>query len=158
VLLCAAAPGLPAALFEADLLAGDAAGLVLPLHEGVEAAVRVLGADGPLPAARVHVFAALGPDVRDVAALGRFRGVVADDEDLADVGPSFALVRTPDGRVSAPFVAPGTYRFVVSAEARGTAKVLVRAWTPWALEEIRRLPDVPADLATPVRLAGAEKD
>jgi hypothetical protein len=158
VLLCAASPGLPAALFEADLLAGDAAGLVLPLHEGVEAAVRVLGTDGPLPDARVHVFAAQGPDVRDVAALGRFRGVVADDEDLADVAPSFALLRTPDGRVSAPFVAPGSYRFVVAAEGHGTARVLVRAWTPWGLEEIRRLPDVPADLATPVRLARAEKD
>lgn len=159
VLLCAAAPGLPPAVVEVDLGAGDAADVVLPLQEGVEAAVRVLGdGDVPLEGARVRFLTEHGVDVRDLAALARFRRVVADEGDFAELGPCFRIERAPGARFAAPFLAPGSYRVLVSADGYKTVRVGVRARSKVAQRELRARfraagAPLPEDLASPVRLA-----
>jgi hypothetical protein len=165
VILCAGAPGLPTSLFEVDLAAADRVDLVLPMRVGVAAVVFITGEKGkPVLDATVRVLDMLRPDfgvdVRDVAALGRFRRVVADDIDLPALARAFRLLRAPSGRVEAPFLHPGSYRFVVSAKGYKSVRVGVRARTTWQEEEIREsFKDVggaPEVLETRIRLARAE--
>jgi len=136
------------------------------VEEAAEAAVRVTGYDGrPLPDARVQVLTAQGLDIRDIVAIGRLRGVVAADRECDELGPSLGLDRTPDGRITAAFLAPGSYSFVIAAEGHEPAKVGVRARTATARERIRRsaiddlardFPSGPPDLASPVQLSRAK--
>jgi hypothetical protein len=159
VLLCASAPGLPVASVRVDLTLGDAEALRLGLQRGAEAAVIVTGEGGePVPHARVRVLSEHGVDTRDLAARGRFLGVVADDQDLDGLQRYFGLRRDPAvGRIAAPFVHPGSYRFLVSAEGYRPARVGVRARSAAAVKRIREdfrqaFPSGPPDLATPVHL------
>jgi hypothetical protein len=159
VVLCASAPGLPVAAILVDLAAGDAEGIRIGLQQGAEAAVIVTGEQGgPMPQARVRVVNEHGIDIRDLAARGRFRGVVAGDEDLDGIGRCFRLRRGPGGRVAAPFVQPGSYRFLISAEGYEPVRMGVRARSAAAVKRIREdfgrnFPSGPPDLATPVELA-----
>ncbi|MHC4547339.1 MAG: carboxypeptidase-like regulatory domain-containing protein [Planctomycetota bacterium] len=166
VILCASAPGLPVTSVRVDLTRADADGVRITLQDGVEAAVVVTGEEGePLPQARVRVLDERGVDIRDLAAHGRFRGVVAGEEDLDDVRRLFRLERGPGGRVAASFLQPGSYRFHVSADGHESVRVGVRARSAWVLEGIRRnlkehfkeaFPGGPPDLASPVRLVRAK--
>jgi hypothetical protein len=161
VVLLASAPGLAVAAVPVDLAAGDADGIRIGLQQGAEAAVLVTGEQGqPLPQARVRVVNEQGIDIRDLAARGRFRGVVAGSDDLDDIGRLFRLRRGPGGRVAAPFVQPGSYRFLISADGYRPARMGVRARSAAAVQRLREgferikkdFPSGPPDLATPVRL------
>ncbi|MCK6461202.1 MAG: hypothetical protein L6Q95_15070, partial [Planctomycetes bacterium] len=150
VLLAAAVPGLPVAVAP-----GDAPEIAI--EEAAEAAVVVTGEGEPLPLARVRFSTPHGIDVRDLAANGRFRGVVAGDEDFEDMLRSFRLDRTPDGRIAAAFLQPGSYRVFVSAEGWEPAQLGVRARTAAIARGIREqaeaaFPSGPPDLASPVKL------
>jgi len=164
VLLFAAAPGLPVATLAVDLTAADADGLRLVLEPAAEASVRVMDADGrPLNEARARVVDARGIDIRDLAARGRFLGVVAGEEDLDEVELSCTLRRDGAGRIAAPFLAPGSYRFQVSAPGCAAREVGVRALAAERRAEIQRdfgeaFPGGPPDLATPVRLEREGRD
>jgi len=160
VLLCACAPKYPVASRVIDLRAGDAPGLELLLEAAGEAAVRVLGKKGlPLPEATARFFTEQGVDVRDLAARSRFRNVVADEADCSELGRYFRLVRGPGGRIAAPFLMPGSYKVLVSAEGYASQRLGVRARRARALGDLRRLlPGVPSDLASPVWLVPAAKD
>jgi hypothetical protein len=159
VLLCAGVPGLPA---HAQVVDGDTADLHL---EGpAEAAVRVTGEDGaPLPAAGVRIATEDGVDLRDLVANGRFRGVVAADTDADDVLLLLRLDRDGKGRIAAPFLHPGSYRFTVTAEGHEAVQVGVRARTKGAEAQIWEslggedgyAPEA-RDLARPVRLSRAK--
>jgi hypothetical protein len=159
VLLAAAAPGYPPVVVAADLGAGDATDVVLALQEGVEAAVRVLGdEDTPLEDARVRFLTEHGVDVRDLAALARFRRVVADEGDFPSLRAFFRIERGPGARFAAPFLAPGSYRVLVSAKGYKAVRVGVRARSEVAQRELRDRfraagSPLPEDLASPVRLA-----
>ncbi len=155
VLLAAAVPGFPVAV-----AAGDAPEFAV--EEAAEAAVVVTGEGEPLPLARVRFATPHGIDVRDLAANGRFRGVVAGDEDLEDVLRCFRLDRAPDGRVAAAFLQPGSYRVFVSAEGWEPAQLGVRARTAAIARQIREqaeaaFPSGPPDLASPVQLTRATR-
>jgi len=153
VLLAASTPGRPVAWKRVDLTEADATGAVIAMERGVEAAIVVTGEKGePLRGARVRVVTEHGVDVRDLAAFGRFRRVVAADEDFADLERLLELRRRPSGRISVPFLQPGSYRFHVSAEGYRSLTVGVRARTPEALGPVRSIPGVPEDWASPVRL------
>jgi hypothetical protein len=153
VLLAAAAPGLPAAVVRVDLRGGDAESVAFLLEPPAEAAIVVTGEGGaPLAQARVRLVTEHGVDVRDLAARGRFLDVVASDADVPDVAPCFRLVRRPAGRVAAPFLQPGSYRFLVSAEGYREQRIGVRARDPAALAALRGLGWLPDDWASPVRL------
>jgi hypothetical protein len=162
VLLLASAPGLPVASVRVDLSPGDADGVRFGLQPGAEAAVNVAGEQGePVPRARARVVSEHGIDIRDLAARGRFRGVVAGDEDLAAIGRFFRLRRGPGGRIAAPFVQPGSYRFLISADGYQPTRMGVRARSVAAVKRLREgferikgdFPSGPPDLASPVRLA-----
>jgi hypothetical protein len=159
VLLAAAAPGYPPAVVAADLTACDATDVALPLRKGVEAAIRVLGdGDTPLEGARVRFLTEHGADVRDLAALARFRRVVADEGDFPELRAFFRIERGPGARFAAPFLAPGSYRVLVSAKGYKAVRVGVRARSEVAQRELRRRfraagSPLPEDLASPVRLA-----
>lgn len=165
VILCAAVPGLPTSVFEVDLAAADRVDLVFPMQAGVAAVVFITGEKGkPVLGATVRILDMLRPDfgvdVRDVAALGRFRRVVADDIDLPALARAFRLLRASSGRVEAPFLHPGSYRFLVSAKGYKPVRVGVRARSTWQEEQIREslkdVAGVPDVLETRVRLARAE--
>jgi hypothetical protein len=100
-----------------------------------------------------------GIDVRDLAALGRFRRTVADDGDVPDVLRTFRLARASSGRIAARFLHPGSYSFFVSADGYRPVRVGVRARTDWQKRQIREIVDgvdgLPGDLTTRVRLARA---
>ncbi|MHC4731191.1 MAG: carboxypeptidase regulatory-like domain-containing protein, partial [Planctomycetota bacterium] len=162
VVLLASAPGLPVAPVLVDLARGDADGVRIGLQQGAEAAVIVTGEQGePVPRARVRVVSEHGIDIRDLAARGRFRGVVAGDEDLEAIGRFFRLRRSPGGRIAAPFVQPGSYRFLISADGYQPARMGVRARSAADVKRLREgfrrikrdFPSGPPDLAAPVRLA-----
>jgi len=162
VVLLASAPGLPVAAVQVDLHRGDADGVRINLQQGAEAAVTVTGEQGePVPQARVRVVSEHGIDIRDLAARGRFRGVVAGDLDLETIARFFRLRRGPGGRIAAPFVQPGSYRFLISADGYRPARMGVRARSAAAVKRLREgferikrdFPSGPPDLATPVRLA-----
>jgi hypothetical protein len=161
-ILVASAPGLAVASVRVDLARGDADGVRINLQPGAEAAVIVTGErDEPVPQARVRVVSEHGIDIRDLAARGRFRGVVAGDEDLEGIGRFFRLRRGPGGRVAAPFVQPGSYRFLISADGYQPVRMGVRARSAAAVRRLREgfdriksdFPSGPPDLATPVQLA-----
>jgi hypothetical protein len=99
-----------------------------------------------------------GVDQRDAVCLGRFRLVVADDEDAMDVRRSLELVRDGKGRIAAPFLKPGSYRFHVAAEGYTAQRVGVRARSAEAEAPLRAIPDLPQDWATPVHLEPAAGD
>lgn len=150
VLLAAAVPGLPVAIASGE-------GPRIAVEEPGEAAIVVTGEGVPLPGARVRFSTTHGIDIRDAAANGRFRGVVAGDEDFDDVLRCFRLSRSPDGRVAAPFLQPGSYRVAVTAEGWEPAVLGVRARTPNITRQIREIaepsfPSGPPDLASPVKL------
>jgi hypothetical protein len=162
VILLASAPGLPVAAIQVDLARGDADGVSIGLQQGAEAAVLVTGEQGEaVPHARARVVSEHGIDIRDLAARGRFRGVVAGDVDLESLARFFRLRRGPGGRIAAPFVQPGSYRFLISAEGYRPARMGVRARSAAAVKRLREgferikrdFPSGPPDLATPVRLA-----
>jgi hypothetical protein len=122
----------------------------------------VTGEGEPLPDARVRFATPQGIDVRDLSANGRFRGVVAGDEDFDDVLRSFRLERTSDGRIAAAFLQPGSYRVFVSVEGWEPAQLGVRARTATVSRQIREqaepaFPSGPPDLASPVRLTRAKR-
>jgi hypothetical protein len=158
VTLCAGVPGLPVA---AETVTGDT--VEIHVEEAAQAAIIVTGHDGtPLPGARVHILTEDGVDVRDLAANGRFRGVVAGDEDVDDARRVFRLLREATGRIAAPFLQPGSYRFVVAAEGHETQQVGVRARTADAWSAILEgfgegaFPSGMPDFASPVRLSRAK--
>jgi protocatechuate 3,4-dioxygenase beta subunit len=158
VVLAAAAPGYPAAVVRTDLTTADREDLLLPLREGAEAAVVVTDREGrALPQAQVRILHEVGIDVRDVAAVGRFGRVVAGVADFAEIVRSFSLERRPTGRIAAPFLAPGSYRFFIEAPGYSPVRIGVRARPSAVLEEIRAIPGSPRDLATPVRLNPAPR-
>jgi len=143
IVLCVGAPGLPARAVAVDLSAKDGRDVVLALQEGVEAAILVTGdKDRPIPGARVRILDMIRPDfgldVRDVAAVGRFLRIVAGQPDTGEIRRTFVLLRQESGRISARFLAPGSYRFLISAQGYKPAKVGVRARTEWQKEQIRR--------------------
>ncbi|MFI5401658.1 MAG: collagen binding domain-containing protein, partial [Planctomycetota bacterium] len=150
VLLAAAVPGLPVAESDKPEIA---------VEDAAEAAVRVTGEGEPLPGARVQITTAHGIDLRDLASYGRFRGVVAADEDADEVLRYFRLERAPDGRIAAPFLQPGSYRVSVSAEGWEPAQLGIRARSAAAAGRIRDslaeedFPSGPPDLASPVNLS-----
>jgi hypothetical protein len=151
-LLAAAVPGYPAAVSDEALIA---------VEERAVAAVRVTGDGVPLPQARVQFLTSRGIDVRDVAANGRFRGVVASDEDCDDVVPCFRLERTADGRIAAAFLQPGSYRVSVACEGWEPAQLGLRARGAQAEGRIRETvygeeSSGPTDFASPVKLARAK--
>lgn len=154
VLLGVAVPGFPVAAVS------DAAEIAV--EEAAEAAVRVTGEGEPLPGARVEIATSQGIDVRDLAANGRFRGVVAGDEDCDEVMRYFRLERAPDGRIAAPFLQPGSYRVSVAAEGWEPARVGIRARSATVAGRIREsldkedFPSGPPDLASPVKLSRAK--
>jgi Carboxypeptidase regulatory-like domain len=155
VLLAAAVPGFPVAVAP-----GDAPEIAV--EEEAEAAVVVTGEGEPLPDARVRFATPQGIDIRDLSANGRFRGVVAGDEDFDDVLRSFRLDRTSDGRIAAAFLQPGSYRVFVSVEGWEPAQLGVRARTATISRRIREevetsFPSGPPDLASPVRLTRAKR-
>jgi len=149
VLLAAAVPGLPVTISD---------GAEIAVEEPAEAAVKVTGEGEPLPFARVTFQTAQGIDVRDVVANGRFRGVVAADEDCDEIVPCFRLVRAPDGRISMPFLQPGSYRVSVAADGWEPLQLGIRARTAKVTGRIREnlyeedFPSGPPDLASPVKL------
>ncbi|HEX5135979.1 MAG TPA: carboxypeptidase regulatory-like domain-containing protein [Planctomycetota bacterium] len=151
VLLAAAVPGFPVAVADGGEVA---------VEEPAEAAVLVTGDGEPVLGAHVRFLTPQGIDMRDVAANGRFRGVVADDEDFGDVLRCFRLDRTPDGRIAAPFLQPGSYRVIVAAEGWEPAQLGVRAFSARARGKIRETvegvpQDFPSglkDIASPVKL------
>ncbi len=153
VLLAAAVPGFPVTASDAPEIA---------VEEAAEAAVRVTGEGDPLPGARVQIATAHGIDVRDLAANGRFRGVVASDADCDEVLAYFRLDRAPDGRIAARFLQPGSYRFSVAAEGWDPVQLGIRARSATAAGRIREsldeedFPSGPPDLASPVRLTRAK--
>ena len=153
LVLAASAPCIPVALVRADAGAED---LRIHLEPAGEAAIRVGAPDGtPLPDARVRVVTEHGVDVRDLAARGRFLQVVASDVDAFEVERYFRLVRTSAGRIAAPFLQPGSYRFLVSADGYKEARIGVRARDEASLHAVRELPGLPDDWASPVRLEPA---
>ena len=158
VVLAAAAPGYPAAVLRLDLTAADREDLVVPLREGAEAAVIVSDPEGrALPGAQVRILHEVGIDVRDLAAVGRFRRIVAGAEDLAEIVRSFTLDRRPSGRIAAPFLAPGSYRFFIEERGYEPVRIGVRARPAAVLEEIRAIPGSPQDLTVPVRMKPASQ-
>lgn len=153
VLLAAAVPGFPVAVSDAAEIA---------VEEAAEAAVRVTGEGVPLPLARVQIATAQGIDVRDLAANGRFRGVVAGDEDFGEIVRYFRLERSPDGRIAASYLQPGSYRVHVAAEGWEPVQLGIRARSATAAGRIREslaeedFPSGPPDLASPVKLSRAK--
>ncbi|MDH3592280.1 MAG: carboxypeptidase-like regulatory domain-containing protein, partial [Planctomycetota bacterium] len=152
LLLAAAVPGVPVAVQRVDLTKADGAGIVFVLEPPTEAAI-VLETVAARGIARVRVVMDVGVEVRDAAAHGRFRRVVAADEDVADVISVLTWKRNEMGRIAVPFLQPGSYRFHVTAEGYKPSKVGVRARRPESEAMLRSLPDMPEDWATPVRLA-----
>ncbi len=159
LLLAAAVPGFPVTAAAAG---GDT--VEIAVEEAAEAAVRVTGAGVPLPQARVQIATVHGIDVRDLAANGRFRGVVAGDEDMDEVAAYFRLGRFPDGRIVASFLQPGSYRASVAAEGWEPAQLGMRARSAStrgrireSIEEVEEdFPSGPPDLASPVKLSRAK--
>ncbi len=153
VLLAAAVPGFPVAVSD---------GAEIAVEEAAEAAVRVTGQGAPLPLARLQISTAHGIDVRDLAANGRFRGVVAGDEDFGEVVRYFRLERAPDGRIAASYLQPGSYRVSVAAEGWEPVQLGIRARSATAAGRIREslteedFPSGPPDLASPVKLSRAK--
>jgi hypothetical protein len=153
VLLAASVPGFPVAIAPGEEPE-------IAVEDPAEAAVRVTGGGEPVLGARVTFLTSHGIDIRDAAANGRFRGVVAADEDMAEVGPSFRLARTPDGRFAATFLQPGSYRALVTADGWAPAKLGVQARSAPDRGRIREtlkgikesFPSGPPDLASPVVL------
>jgi len=157
VILSAGVPGIPVIALAIDLTGGDATDIVVPLQEAAEAAVLVTDMrEQPVLGVAIQIYHELGIDMRDLTAQGRFRGVVADDVDLDEFGTAFALVRQPSGRVSAPFLSPGSYLFRVAAEGYKPVRIGVRARPASTVVSIREnFPLAPKDLATPIRLQKA---
>jgi hypothetical protein len=147
-LLAAAVPGYPVSASDEPVIA---------VEDRAAAAVRVTGDGEPLPQARVLFQTSRGIDIRDLAANGRFRGVVAGDEDCDDVVPCFRLDRAPDGRIAATFLQPGSYRAAVTCDGWEPAQLGLRARSAQAEGRIRETvygeEPGPADFASPVKLA-----
>jgi len=156
--LCVFAPGLPATLFSFDLTRSDLDGVDLPLQRAVAATLRVTGAQGvPVAGVRATLLTEGGIDVQALAATCRFGGWVGDAEEIGDFLRTFADPGGDGGGLLVPFLAPGSYRFRVTAPGHEPAEIGVRAYTAWQIDQIRALPleGVPLDLEPYLRLKRA---
>ena len=163
VILVGWAPGLPVAAVLLDLTSRNADGVELALQGATTAEVLVLGDGGaPFPGASVRIVHELGADLWDLEALGRFHRVVADERDFDALARLFRLNRSDAGRIVAPYVSPGSYRFHISAKGYKPQEVGVRARLAWTDTRIRELfPDLVGGMTARVRLerdAGQDPD
>lgn len=154
VLLVAAVPGKPPAAARVDLALGDASGVVLALYDAVEAGVVVLDPEErPVEDARIRILHEEGAPLEELLLRARFLGAAGDDGDPADLARVFRIEHEEGGFYRAPFLAPGSWRFLVSREGFEEARAAVRAIDPLTVRMIEEaVPHALKDRSPKVRL------